>query len=109
MLLGGKGKITENERLNEIFGRFVGVELPTEGYVYKSSRGKEYPMKKFSEEGGKLYSEIYNVAAENNINNLRVWAPGLGGTCDVQMGRLNLKIEENDNGKWIVKDEYYYG
>lgn len=89
--------------LPEIFAKYAGVQIPHEDYEHVSRHSK-FTLQRPTAEGEKLLSEIYKVAADNNVN-LRLWTPGAMGTTDVVHNRLNIKTDAN----WVIKNECYFG
>ena len=90
--------------LPKVFQKYAGVELPHEDYEHKMRSGRSYTMQRLTTEGESLLKEIYQVAADNNIN-LRVCTPDSMGTMDHKMDRLNIHTDEN----WVIESKCNYG
>jgi hypothetical protein len=89
--------------LPEIFAKYAGMQIPHEDYE-QVIRDNKYTFQRPTKEGEQLLSEIYKVAADNNVN-LRLWTPGAMGTMDYVPSRLNIKTDAS----WVIKNECSYG
>jgi hypothetical protein len=90
--------------LPEIFAKYAGVQIPHEEYEQEFAGGIKHKFQRPTEEGEALLKEIYQVAADNNVN-LRLWTPAVMGTMDVVLSRLNIKTDAN----WVIRDKCTYG
>lgn len=86
-------KITENPTLSAIFGKYVGQVILTS----------------LEHDEMQIIDDIREVAKRNGIPEVRFLRPGGYVSMSIKEGRLNLHIRENDQGQWVVQDEYNYG
>ena len=40
---------------------------------------------------------------------VRIWLPDTMGTMDHQPGRMNIRIDKNDSGKWRINPQFRMG
>ena len=40
---------------------------------------------------------------------LRLWIPGMAGTCDYRLNRLNAHVEKSDDGKFRIGSSFTLG
>ena len=89
-------KISQNRQLQEIFGEFVGMEMET---------NKKYP----TEEATLKYFDVIAAGKEHGID-VRIHLPVSGSrTGEGSRTMLNLMVEEDKSGRWILQDKYYIG
>lgn len=96
--------MSNRQPLPEIFARFAGVKIAHEDYEHESFSGRKFMLQRPTEEGKAQIKDIYQVAADNNVN-LRLWTPNVMGTMDVQHSRLNIYVDSD----WKIKNECRYG
>jgi len=82
------------KNVTELFNKFAGRELKDPGRVtcdIDSTLG-----------------EIEQVAKDNGLK-LRIWFPGTVGTMDYRTDRINVHVEKDAAGKFIVSDKFKIG
>lgn len=99
--------MSEKQPLPAMFKHFAGQIVETIE-LERDIGDMKIPYREPTEAGEKLISEIYNVAAQNNVN-LRVWHPDMAGTMDYNPGRLNMHIVPNAEGEWVIQDACNFG
>lgn len=52
--------------------------------------------------------EMQKIASDNGFV-LRVWFPGMGGTKDYRVGRINAYVEKGADGKYRVGNRFSIG
>lgn len=100
----------ERSDLKTIFGKFAGLEVPLVKKTHKIEIGGktreiiDYRLP----EGNQVIEDIKQTAATNGLST-RIWTPGSFGTMDWNPNRINVYIEQADDGKWRVKNEFVPG
>lgn len=103
----GPGTVQPPECLKDFIGAKIQVENETVTLREGTPRERNFTVTKPVKDEPTL-TAMYNAAAENNIH-LRIHTPGSMATMDYRMGRLNARVEQNDDGDWVVSDEFRYG
>lgn len=93
--------------VSRIFNKFAGREVPLEEKVVRVAgyTFTEYDLKNNPDP---VIEEMEQTAAKNGLS-LRVWWPGVGGTCDYDTTRVNAHIEKSPDGKWRVSPNFGLG
>ena len=84
--------MNNNLDLSALFNKFVGKEVQSP--VLSSP--------------DPVIEEMKEVACDNGLV-LRVWFPGMMGTMDHRLDRLNARIEKDADGKWRVGSKFNLG
>lgn len=100
-------KISDDVRLNEIFGEYVGVEIPLIAGE-RNVRGEMMRVRKFTQDGADLFTEIHEVADANGVE-LSIHFPKPQENERADWNRLNLYAEHNEAGNLVLQDKYTYG
>jgi hypothetical protein len=93
--------------VSDIFNKFAGREVEMEARVVKVA-GYTFTEWEPKNNPDPIISEMEKTADLNGLS-LRVWWPGIGGTCDYRTDRVNAHIEREDDGKWRVQPRFDLG
>lgn len=93
--------------VSAMFNKFAGREVPMkeEPYVYD---GQTYTRVKLADPNDPTLQEMRDAAKANGLK-MRVWWPGVAGTCDFRMDRVNAHIEKEADGKYRVSKRFNIG
>ncbi len=92
--------------LTKIFGQFVGKEIPMVERPYKielktlgqTIEGVNYEL---ANKNDPVVRAMSDAASRNGLK-LRLWWPGVVGTMDYRLDRVNIHIEKGADSKWRV-------
>lgn len=97
--------------LTEIFGKFAGREVPLNETSQDIEIGDEtfkiYELS-LKDPNDPTLKEISDEAEKHGLS-LRVFWPGMVGTADHNMRRLNVTIEQSNDDKWVVSNNFSLG
>jgi hypothetical protein len=94
------------------FNKFAGKEVAVIEKPWKIEATKRFPaMEGVTVECDGSDAVIVDLVAEAAKAgfNLRIWTPGVMGTCDWQPSRLNVHIEKEDDGKYRIQPNMSMG
>jgi hypothetical protein len=94
--------------LKKIFGEFAGREIETIRAESKVFNGGGYTWRAQKHNPDPTLSQIYDTAATNQIN-LRILTPAEVASWDYDSDRLNMRVVEKDDGRWVVSDKFEWG
>jgi hypothetical protein len=82
------------------FQKYVGTPISGITKTTRDFNGKSYPAYQYdgSDESVK---EIVRIANDQELN-VRTWIPGATGTLEYRTDRLNVHIEEQDDGSYQI-------
>ena len=103
----------ERENLSKIFGRFAGrevglIEKPYEIKLRSTGETIRGTNLVLGNENDPTVKELREEASKHGLQ-LRLWWPGLMGTMDYRLDRLNAHVEKADDGKWRVSSNFGIG
>jgi hypothetical protein len=93
--------------VTHLFNKFAGREVPMKEEPF-TVRGRTYTQVKPVNSPDPVIDEMRDEAQKNGLK-LRVWWPGVAGTCDFRMDRVNAHIEQAPDGKWRVSNKFDLG
>jgi hypothetical protein len=93
--------------VSHIFNKFAGREVPMKEEPFVI-RGKTYTQIRLADDKDPTVQEMRDAAKEAGLK-LRLWWPGIAGTMDFRMDRVNAHIEKAPDGKWRVSNRFDLG
>ena len=93
--------------VSRIFNKFAGREVPMESKVVKVA-GYTFTEHEPKNNPDPVLTALEKEATKNGLS-LRVWWPGIAGTCDYREDRVNAHIEQGHDGKWRVSPRFDLG
>lgn len=84
-------------KVNDDFDSFIGQPVLVREGTFER-KGVKYPT--FSEDPDDPTLAALRGACEAIGLSLRVWLPGMVGTCDYDLRRLNVHVEKGVDGAW---------
>lgn len=93
--------------VSDIFNKFAGREVPMKEEPFVI-RGKTYTQIRLADDNDPTVQEMRETAKKSGLK-LRLWWPGIAGTMDFRMDRVNAHIEKAPDGKWRVGNRFNLG
>jgi hypothetical protein len=93
--------------VSDIFNKFAGREVPMKEEPFVI-RGKTYTQVRLADENDPTVKELHDDAKAKGLS-LRLWWPGMAGTADFRMDRVNAHIEKATDGKWRISNRFDLG
>ncbi len=90
----------DQSRLNKFIGYKINVEQKS--FSYTNSNGKERTFVEDRVVQGD--DTIAAIVAEFSHYTLRVWLPGVAGTADMNGNRINVHVEKQADGSYVVTE-----
>ena len=97
--------------ISHIFNKFAGREIDmNEVNRTITVGGQAYPYVDVqpADDNDPLLQDMENEAQKNGLS-LRVWWPGMAGTMDYRLDRVNAHIEKGTDGKWRIGNRFDLG
>ncbi|TAL38955.1 MAG: hypothetical protein EPN97_03185 [Alphaproteobacteria bacterium] len=93
--------------VSHIFNKFAGREVPMKEEPFVI-RGKTYTQVRLANDDDPTVGELEQEAKKNGLK-LRLWWPGVAGTADFRMDRVNAHIEKGKDGKYRIGNRFDLG
>ncbi|MEZ0223981.1 MAG: hypothetical protein ACAH83_05465 [Alphaproteobacteria bacterium] len=93
--------------VSHLFNKFAGREVPMKEEPFVI-RGKTYTQVTLADDNDPTVQEIEQEAKKNGLQ-LRLWWPGVAGTADYRMDRVNAHIEKSTDGKYRISSRFDLG
>jgi len=94
-----------------LFNKFAGREVPmTETKRTFNIGGRAITVNDIqpADKNDPAIREMHDTAKKHGMT-LRLFWPGMAGTCDYRTDRINANIEKADDGKWRVAKHFQIG
>jgi hypothetical protein len=96
-----------NRDVSHLFNKFAGREVPMKEEPF-TIRGRTYTQVKLADENDPTVQALRDEAKAHGLS-MRVWWPGIAGTADFRMDRVNAHIEKGTDGKYRVGPRFDLG
>ncbi len=96
--------------LSKKFARFAGREVNAREKTRNVKIGDTvYPITEVSlDEKDPAVAALATAVRKAGLE-LRLWIPGMAGTCDYRLNRLNAHVEKADDGKFRIGSSFTLG